>query len=152
MAIMVSSQRSSFILGVILGTSCSVLVCHFAYALYLDISGDKTRRLKRNNLSSKRSKPTIEVCVSDIESAKAAVEGGANSLELCSNRLEGGITPSIGFINECVLLCKSCNVQVHVLIRPRPGNFHYSNAEFEVIQRDVIAAEYAGADGMSLII
>lgn len=90
---------------------------------------------------------TVEIMVTDIESAKEAIKGGANSLELCANRLEGGTTPSIGFIEEVVKLCRSLSVEVNVLIRPRPGDFVYSEAEFELIQRDILAAKVAGVDG-----
>lgn len=91
--------------------------------------------------------PFIEICVSDYESAKQAIHGGALSLELCSDRSGGGITPSMGLIEQCVQLVKGTEVELHVLIRPRPGDFVYSDDEFEIIQRDIIAAKVAGADG-----
>ena len=73
------------------------------------------------------SEPTIEISVSDIESAYQSWLGGANSLEICSNRNEGGTTPSLGFVEECISRFQLPNaVSVHVLIRPRPGNFKYS--------------------------
>ena len=79
--------------------------------------------------------PTIEISVSDIESAYQAWCGGANSLELCSNRSEGGTTPSLGLIEECVsrFQLQGC-LEIHVLIRPRPGHFVYSgNTPFTAI-------------------
>lgn len=96
----------------------------------------------------KASGHTIEIMVTDIESATNAIKGGANSLELCVNRLEGGVTPSIGFIEEVVNLCRGLAIEVNVLIRPRPGDFLYSATEFELIQRDILAAKNAGADGI----
>lgn len=90
---------------------------------------------------------TIEFCVSDIASAIAAIHGGATSLELCSNRLEGGVSPSLGFVEECVRVCRNLSVEVHVLVRPRPGGFVYDHEEFEVILRDISAYINAGVDG-----
>ena len=71
--------------------------------------------------------PIIEISVSDIESAYQAWSGGANSLELCANRSEGGTTPSLGLVEECLsrFQLQGC-LEIHVLIRPRPGNFVYS--------------------------
>lgn len=94
------------------------------------------------------SAPIVEICVSDYESARQAFLGGASSLELCSNRSEGGTTPSIGLIEQCVQLVKSTNTELHVLIRPRPGDFVYSDEECQVIHKDIIAAKVAGADGI----
>lgn len=90
---------------------------------------------------------TVEFCVSDIESAKAAVYGGATSLELCANRQEGGTSPSLGFVEEVVKLCRNISTEVHVLVRPRPGGFVYTQEEFEVILRDISAFATAGVDG-----
>jgi copper homeostasis protein len=89
----------------------------------------------------------VEICLSDIQSAQQAVLGGANAIELCSNRKEGGITPSIGLVEECVQIFASRNIQINVLIRPRPGDFVYTDSEFQTIQRDIIAVKEAGADG-----
>ena len=92
-------------------------------------------------------KMTVEICLSDIESAIQAVQAGATSLELCSNRLEGGITPSIGFVEECVRLFKDNGTEINVLIRPRPGDFCYTNNEFSHIESDILAVSRAGATG-----
>ena len=89
----------------------------------------------------------VEICLSDIESAIQAVRGGATSLELCSNRIEGGITPSIGFVEECVHLFKETGIEINVLIRPRPGDFCYTKNEFSTIERDIKAINRAGATG-----
>lgn len=102
---------------------------------------------KRESLKKLQQNHTIEFCVSDIASAMTAVHGGATSLELCSNRLEGGVTPSLGFVEECVRLCRNLSVEVHVLIRPRPGGFVYAPEEFDVIMRDITAFVAAGVDG-----
>jgi copper homeostasis protein len=95
---------------------------------------------------------TIEICLSDIESVRHAIRGGATSVEICSDRPEGGTTPSIGLVEEAVKLCSKHNVEVHVLIRPRAGDFVYSKEEFEVMKRDILAAKVAGADGKSVIL
>jgi hypothetical protein len=60
---------------------------------------------------------TVEVCLSDIESANNARRGGCNSIEVCSDRPQGGITPSYGLVEEIVR--NKGDVDVHVLIRPR---------------------------------
>lgn len=78
-------------------------------------------------------RPVIEVCVSDIESACSAWRGGATSIELCANRLEGGITPSVGLVEECVTRFQAQGLfEVHVLIRPRPGDFHYTGTSIKL--------------------
>lgn len=89
----------------------------------------------------------VEICLSDIESIHEAARGEANSVEICSNRLEGGITPSLGLIEQAVQVLRATTVAVHVLIRPRAGNFVYSPLESEVIFRDILIAKKAGADG-----
>jgi copper homeostasis protein CutC len=91
---------------------------------------------------------TVEVCVSDIESVLEAIEGGATSLELCSDRPQGGITPSLALIEESVKQASGSNITIHVLIRPRPGGFVYSNSEFDLMIRDILTAKMAGAHGV----
>jgi copper homeostasis protein len=113
----------------------------------LDIDYDSTKRRERFELLKSRAR-IIEACVSDIESALEAVRGGCNSLELCSNRSEGGTTPSHGLVAEVVRRCKLKDICINVLIRPRPGGFNYSYAEFELIIRDILCAYQAGADGI----
>lgn len=108
----------------------------------------ENRRSSWNRHQKKALAHTVEIMVTDIESAHQAVKGGANSLELCANRVEGGTTPSIGFIEEVVNICRTTSIEVNVLIRPRPGDFVYSPAEFELIQKDIFAAKLAGADGI----
>ena len=88
-----------------------------------DLQIDKKRRRK---LKAQSEKITCEICLSDVTSAISAIEGGATSIELCTSRGEGGITPFIGLIQEVVFLSRGKSVEIHVLIRPRPGNFVYS--------------------------
>lgn len=88
----------------------------------------------------------VEVCLSDLQSALEAWNGGANSIELCVDRSGGGLTPSIGLIQQCCSRLGS-SLHINVLIRPRLGNFVYSDDEFDIIIDDIIAAKNAGANG-----
>lgn len=87
----------------------------------------------------------LEMCVDSVEAALAAQQGGAGRVELCADLLEGGITPSIGTIS---LACERLAIPVNVIIRPRGGDFVYSEAEFDAMRRDVAAAKDAGASGV----
>lgn len=90
-------------------------------------------------------KNILEICAGDIDSVRAAARGGAQRVELCSGLALGGLTPSLGFINEAV---KVDGLRVHVLIRPREGDFVYSPAEVAVMLSDIDAAARAGAHGV----
>lgn len=89
----------------------------------------------------------IEVCVDSVASAVAAERGGAARVELCSDLLEGGVTPSSG-LTEMVRAKISIGLQL--IVRPRAGDFCYTEEEFEVMQRDITAAKNLGADGVVL--
>lgn len=90
---------------------------------------------------------TLEVCLTGIESALAAQAGGADRIELCDNLAQGGTTPSLGIMT---LARQRLAIAVHVLIRPRAGDFCYSEAEFAVMRQDVLAAKEVGVDGVVL--
>lgn len=87
----------------------------------------------------------IEVCVDSLESAIAAEKGGANRVELCANLAEGGTTPSAGCIE---LVRRNIDIDLNVIIRPRGGDFCYSNFEFEVMKKDIRMAKKLGVNGV----
>lgn len=87
----------------------------------------------------------IEVCSYNIESAISAKNAGADRIELCDNFQEGGTTPSIGTI-KCVR--KKTNIDLFVIIRPRGGDFLYSENEYEVIKEDIKSAKRLGVNGI----
>lgn len=87
---------------------------------------------------------TLEVCTASLRSVLHAVEGGAERIELCSALLVGGLTPSLGLLQEVRALFPT--LRIHVLIRPREGDFVYSEEELQVMERDIEAAlPYADA-------
>lgn len=89
----------------------------------------------------------LEICIDSVESAIAATHGGADRLELCTALGEGGLTPSVGLYHEVRRHFKG---PLMFMIRPRGGDFLYSNAEFEVMKREVNMAKELGADGIVL--
>ena len=87
----------------------------------------------------------VEICCGSIDDAIEAERGGADRVELCSALFLGGLTPSIGTIQEAKARLK---IPVMVMVRPRGGGFCYTAAEFASMERDVEAAVAAGADGI----
>lgn len=87
----------------------------------------------------------VEACVDSVASSVAAERGGAQRLELCDALFDGGTTPSAGMIAACK---ETVSIPVFVMIRPRGGGFVYSDAERDVMRRDVVVARELGADGM----
>ncbi len=89
----------------------------------------------------------LEACVDSVESAIAASKGGASRLELCSNLIIGGTTPSQWLLKE---IRNYTDIKVNVLIRPRFGDFCYSNYEFNIIKEEVQMFKELGANGVVL--
>jgi len=86
----------------------------------------------------------VEIVVYNIESALKAQEGGADRIELCASPGEGGITPSIGTVET---LRHQLNLDVFVMIRPRGGDFCYTNDEFHAMKRDLLQFQKLSVDG-----
>jgi copper homeostasis protein len=87
----------------------------------------------------------LEICAETLQACVAARQGGADRIELCSGLVEGGVTPSHGLIRRAIFESK---LPVHVMLRPRSGNFVYSDSEFEVICSDLEHAAQLGAAGV----
>ena len=93
----------------------------------------------------KLKKYTFEICVDSVESAINAQRGGATRLELCSNLIIGGTTPTRSLFEE---VRKRVNIPINVLIRPRFGDFLYSDYEIDIIKNEVKMFRELGVDGM----
>jgi copper homeostasis protein len=89
----------------------------------------------------------LEACVDSVESALAAARGGADRLELCSNLVIGGTTPSTILFDE---IRKHTDIHINVLIRPRYGDFCYTDFEFNIIKGEIRAFRELGAEGVVL--
>jgi copper homeostasis protein len=87
----------------------------------------------------------LEIAVDNAESTLAALRGGAQRLELCSSLADGGLTPGIGFVEWARRLT---TIPLHVMVRPRSGNFVYSPAELTIMEREIAAMRGAGANGV----
>ena len=87
----------------------------------------------------------LEVCVDSFESAILAQRGGAHRIELCANLILGGTTPGVALLRQ---IKEHSDQRIHVLIRPRFGDFLYSEHEFTCIQKEVELLCEEGADGI----
>lgn len=88
---------------------------------------------------------SLEVCAGSTQSAIEGQKGGAIRVELCDNLSEGGTTPSLSQIEETRQLI---DIQLNVLIRPREGDFLYSDLEFEIMKKDIHYCGQAKCDGV----
>lgn len=99
-------------------------------------------------------KMTLEVCVDSFLSLKTAVAAGADRIELCSALNLGGLTPSFGLMQQAVgfreaIRDKGCKaLEVVAMIRPRSGDFCYTDEEFETMAADIGQAKAMGFDGI----
>lgn len=89
----------------------------------------------------------IEVCAFSVQSAINAEKAGAFRVELCSNYYEGGTTPPAGTIIEAR---ENLSIKLHILIRPRGGDFLYSPLEYKTLLKDIETAKSLGADGIAV--
>lgn len=87
----------------------------------------------------------LEICVDSVEAAIKAHQKGVSRLELCSNLIIGGTTPTEAFFNE---VRKNVKLPLHVLIRPRFGDFLYSEYEVDIMKHEVIKFKELGASGI----
>ncbi|MET0134223.1 MAG: copper homeostasis protein CutC [Kibdelosporangium sp.] len=86
----------------------------------------------------------VEISVETIAGVGIAAEAGADRVELCTGLADGGLTPSAALIEQAV----TAPIEVHVLIRPRPGDFQYTPDEISLMLRDIDVARAAGAAGI----
>ena len=87
----------------------------------------------------------IEICLDSVESVIIAERAGADRVELCSDLFEGGLTPTVGTF---LLAKEKTDIPVNVMIRPRGGDFCYSDLEFEVMMREARFFKEHGADAL----
>ena len=87
----------------------------------------------------------LEICAANIQSAINAEKAGAHRIELCSELAVGGITPSFGILKAVL---EAVSLPVFVLIRPRSGNFIYTENEFEVMKADILQSKSMGCAGI----
>ena len=88
----------------------------------------------------------FEICVDSVAGVLAARDAGADRVELCASLIEGGITPSLGTI---LVARKVADIRIHVIIRPRGGDFLYDADEIAAMEADIATAKSAGVDGSS---
>ena len=87
----------------------------------------------------------VEICANSFESAMAAQSGGADRIELCTQLAVGGLTPSHHLIKKVV---SELSIPIHVLIRPRKGNFCYSKEELNIMKNDIEFCKNLGCSGV----
>jgi copper homeostasis protein len=89
----------------------------------------------------------LEICVDNVESAIEAQNAGADRIELCNNLMEGGTTPGLGTISSAK---SNITIGLHVIIRPRGGDFLYSGLDYDIMRRDIESCREYGVDGVVL--
>jgi copper homeostasis protein len=106
----------------------------------------ETRELPATKPRCESANIGLEICVDSASGLIAAVENGADRIELCAALSEDGLTPSKGLMD----LAARTGKPVRVMIRPRGGNFEYSAAELEVMRDDISYAAASGVEGVVL--
>ena len=86
----------------------------------------------------------LEICVDSLASARAAIQGGADRIELCSALLAGGLTPFEALLRQ---IKAESDIPVRCLMRHRPGDFLYGKEELELLRMQIRQLKAAGADG-----
>lgn len=89
----------------------------------------------------------VEACVDAIDAALEAERGGASRIELCGELLQGGVTPSAGLV---AAVWDRIDIPLFVLVRPRPGDFLYSDDELDVMRRDIEQLKTLAVDGIAI--
>ncbi len=90
-------------------------------------------------------RPLIEICLEDAQSVIAAEKGGADRVELCSDLFEGGLSPSIGSVRVAK---RHTTIPINAMVRPRGGDFCYSDIELEVMKEEVKAFKDEGVNAI----
>ncbi|HLH36561.1 MAG TPA: copper homeostasis protein CutC [Alloacidobacterium sp.] len=103
----------------------------------------------QQDIGSKRTMKNIalEICLESVDAVIASERGGADRVELCANLLEGGTTPSAGTIRTAR---ERSGIAINVMVRPRGGDFLYTETEFASMQHDIRTAKELGANGIVL--
>ncbi len=92
-------------------------------------------------------KAILEVCAFHIDSCIIAEQEGAYRVELCDNPIEGGTTPGYGTIRR---VREKISIKLYPILRPRSGNYFYSDEEFEILKYDIKMCRELGCDGISV--
>lgn len=92
-------------------------------------------------------KAILEVCAFHIDSCVIAERAGAARVELCDNPIEGGTTPSYGTIRRAR---EKTSILLYPILRPRSGNYFYSDQEFAILKEDILMCKELGCDGISV--
>jgi copper homeostasis protein len=87
----------------------------------------------------------LEIATTDLSTTRSAVEGGADRIELCSNLAEGGTTPSFGTLQQCR---ETFSIPLYPIIRPRGGDFLYTEEEFRIMMKDIRKCKELRCEGI----
>jgi copper homeostasis protein len=122
-------------------------ITHFDPNTFLDSTHATLVTAGLWNLFTMPTRLVLEICVESLDRAVTAEQGGADRVELCSDLYSGGVTPSAEAMQAAR---RHVRIPIHALIRPRAGDFLYSDSEFETMKRDIRIAKELGMDGIVL--